>query len=394
MKAKLSAGALNTMLKTANKFIDKKSEISDIRGKIALCVRDGLFEIATLSCTDGTRFIQSVPMESEYTDDFECVFEAEDGAWTVDAKCFAPIKGLAKKSDVIISADNDLMTVSADGLSFQINAERGAYGAYGCLNYLCSDEKTFGDVVSEMEIDDADCASFKYVVPAMSDDETRPDFMGASIQGGKIVATDGHRLHVAPLSPVISGDFHASILNPVLVKAIADGMKGTLREFLITKENVAICELRGYGFRLVAKSIAGRFPDFTKVFPRPDYVCEINAQAFLSVVKSLCAGWKAATLAIYGTGDLQCVARGKRASDPPRNMKFIGFNESSLTTKFSNLKDGVTKRIGLEPQYIIDALADSEYVQFCTVDEDSPVWFGEYDGMSFGRGAIVMPIQI
>ena len=384
MKAKLKASTLNTMLKAANKFIDKKTMLLEVNGKIALIVHDGLFELKLFSLTDSLEFSRAVPMESEYNDDFERMFEAEDGAWTVDAKAFAPVKGASKKSDVIISADKDMMTVSADGLSFQAKAVRGAFEGMGFV-----DTKAFGEAVSEMEIDDADCAAYKYIAPAMSDDMTRIAFTGARIQDGKLVATDGHRLHVAPLSPVISGDFHASILNPALVKAIAGGMKGTLREYVIEKEKVSWCVLEGDGYRLAAKSIPDTFPDFAKVFPRPDYTCEIDAQAFAAAVKALCAGWKCSTLAIYQNGDLCCAGRGKNAKDMPRNSKFLGFHESPFA-KCGRL----TKRVGLDPQYIIDALADTECAQFCTVDEDNPVWLGEYDGVSFGRGAIIMPIEI
>ena len=395
MKAKLNVNTLNKMLKAANKFVDKKSRNPLFFGRIALSVHDGIFEVLVVN-PEGCEFSQHIPQEPEYNEDFELTFAPEDGAWTVDAKAFAPLKGLAKKADVVISADNNVLTVESDGFSFSMNAVKGFYDGWK-TNYPSIER-----ITSEMEVNGEDCGAFDYIRLALSTDEARPDFTGAGIRDGRVIAVDGHRLHIAPVSSALVGDFKAGVVGPAMVKAIAGGMTGRLSERTVLKPEDAKTKdaktkdakpedakpkvaavwhvLDGDGFLLAVTAAAvGEFVDFRKVFPSPGMIAEVDAAAFADQLKLLSAGWKHSVAALRKSGDLHCVDLKRKEAE--RHAKLRGI-------------DGEFADISFDTSYVIDALIGADAsVKLITIDEDSPMWFGEYDGVDYGRGAVVMPME-
>lgn len=389
MRAKIDIKDLNRMVRCADKIVDKKSSFADLRGKIVLSVHDDKFEVYAVSTKDTlTDLLQWIPAESEYNEDFECVFAVEDGEWTIDVGDLAPLKK-AKKGTVVIEGGADKVTFAAPGFSFAAKATRGIYGGIGL---------EFPDTIPEprasLPITTEDCAGFAFVALALSLDEAHPCFMGAKVQDGSLVSTDGHRLHRFVLRSRYThnpdGEGITRILSPKLVNFIASGITGTLHEaYQAGATGKAWHTLEADGLRLRSVENKGQFPDFTKVFPRFDdgMVAKIDAAALADTVKPLCAGWKASTLVITRDVDgwsLMCLPRGKCKG---------GHRKSIFHTDAENLPE---LALGVDSLYLLDALKgrDGE-ITFGCVDADSPMWFGEWEsGNIYGTGAIVMPIEV
>lgn len=389
MRAKIDIKDLNRMIKRADKVVDKKTSFADLEGKIVLSVRNGKFEVYAVSTKDDlTELSQWVPAESEYNDDFECVFAVEEGEWTIALKDLAPLKSV-KKGQVLIESGESKVTFTAGEISAQAYAWEGAYGGY---NFGLPD--TIPEPSASLPISTEDCAGFAFVALALSRDKAHPDFMGAKVQDGSLVSIDGYRLHRFVLRSRYThnpdGKGITRILSPNLVNFIAGGIAGTLHEaYQAGATGKAWHTLEADGLRLRAKEHPGRFPDFTKVFPHfsDNMTAKIDAAALANAAKMLCTGWKASTLCITQGADgwhLTCRPMGKSKGEPRKSI---------FRTDAKNLPN---LALGVDPAYLLDALKgrDGE-ITFGCVDADSPMWFGEWEsGNIYGTGAIVMPMEV
>jgi hypothetical protein len=373
------------MLKNAAKITDGRGSSESVSGKIVLSVHDGKFEVFALSAIDRTTELsQWVEVEDLYDDDFECICAVEDGAWTVSAKALAPLKAAKKGSAVVVSGDDGKVSLSSPGMTFSVNAEQGIFGG----TYLPA---KFGDALTSVELLPADCDGFKFCAPALSDDITRPDFTGALIGRGALVATDGRRLHYYPLAgPIQEGKFKG-IVNPTVVNFIAGGAYGKLSERKCGADLWHVLESNG--MRLAGCAIRGQFPDFSRVFPRykADEVTGFMPRVLAEAVKPLCAGWKTSTLYIQrsskGGAYFKCVPFGKNGGEPPRSCHYPSF-------AYQYEENWPEEPIGLNPLYLLDALRGRDgALKFCHVDKDSPLWVGLWENGIYGWGAIIMPME-
>lgn len=384
MKASINVDDLKRMLKNADKIMDRRGSSESISGKIVLSVHDGKFEVFALSTIDRTTELsQWVKVEDVYDDDFECICSVEDGAWTVSAKALAPLKAAKKGSAVVVSGDDGKVSITSPGMAFSVNAEQGIFGGA----YLPA---KFGDALASVELLPEDVAGFKYVAPALSDDETRPEFTGSAIRRAVLVATDGCRLHHYPLAGLMQEGTFGGIISGRLIRYIADGAYGTLTER--RGKPKAWHVLEAPGMRLAVQEVDGTFPDFRKCLPRKCAVVDIDPLALADAVKLLCAGWKQSVIAMYRAGDgkakLVCRPSGKNKGEPARECDF---------SQMDALGNGFpVAGIGIDHRYLLDALRGRrETIQFCYVDADSPLWFGSYSATGvYGWGAIVMPVQL
>lgn len=392
MKVTLDAKEFGKMLKLAGKYVDKSGILG---GQCALSVHDGLFEIIVVAFCDRTTVIrQSTDAGNVYNEDFESV-PAENGACVVRIKDFAPLKNAPKGSSVTLHAEGKEVSVTAEGFSFSVQA--------GDPTEFPMEHATTGEVGETVEIVPADCDCFSYIIPALSDDISRPGFTGAVLRDGAIVATDGHRLHFCPLPALFGAGTLMGIIPPDLLRFIADGHAGTLREYRETKDReekvkgktVIVTEthatwhvLEAPGIMFRAKPIVGRFPDFTRVIPNysADETAEIEAKTLARVVKPLYAGWKINLFLDFAddpTGTaLTCHGKPgpKSGTQPPRTSTLRDVKLPHLPVR-------------LNPEYIMDALNGFDgTVKFCCIDCNSPVWIGEQE--CGGRGALIMPISM
>lgn len=395
MKVSVNAKEFSRMLKTAERFVDKSGILS---GHLALSVHDGKFEIIVVSLDGDTAILrQWVDAGDVLNDDFEQV-QAEDGFRVVqNVKDLSPLKKVEKSADIVIESEKNTMTVTAPGFSFEVHVGNPD-------EYPLDAFRVTGGAAETVDIVPDDCECFRYVIPAVSDDISRPDFTGAVLRDGTLVATDGHRLHHCPVPALFGTGTFDGIISSKLLRLIAGGRGGTLREYRETKERkekvngktVATTYteavwhvLEAPGLSMEVKPINGQFPDFFRVIPsyRIDETAEIDAETLAKVIKPLYAGWKInLCMKLFENPDgvkLECAGKpSEKAANPPHR---IGILED---TKLPNVP------IFLNPRYIVEALDGfSGKVTFCCMDMNSPVWVGEYDGGKVGKGALIMPME-
>ena len=393
MKASVNVNDLNKMLKTARAYIDKYGFMG---GKLGLSVHDGQFEVIVVAFNNNQTTVlqQWVEAGAVYNDDFERV-PAEDGFYVVDPKDLTPLKGIEKGSEVTIEAKDSTVSIISPSLAFDVNT------ACSPAEFPDTDFATpTGDPAETLEIVSADCECFKYIIPALSDDITRPEFTGAVLKDGALVATDRNRLHYCPLPALFGTGTLIGIISPELPRFIADGNAGTLTEYRETRQRKEKREivtemvatwhvLEGPGFSFKSKPINGQFPDFFRVIPRYNSsdMAEVDAKVLAKAIKPMYAGWKVNLVMKFANSQdgvkLECAGKpNEKAIQPPNRTAMI------KDIKLPNLP------VCLNPQFIMDALSGAHgAVKFCCMDMDSPVWIGEFDGYKFGRGAVVMPMK-
>ncbi len=398
MKVSVNVNDLNRMLKTASKLIDLTGMVA---GRLALSVHDGIFEVFVVSFAGGmTELRLSTDAGDVYSDDFERV-HAEDGFCVVRAKDLAPLKTAKKGSEIVINAQKDIVHVTTPDFAFDIPTACDPSEFPVPMSLI-------GDPAETLVIVPGDRECFKFIRPALSQDTTRPEFMGAVIRDGALISTDGCRLHYCPLPALFGTGEFIGIISPDLLNFIADGHDGTLMEYRELKEveppgylkykgrkaeiqTVATWHvLEAPGVCIKSRPISGVFPDFRRVIPnyKLDETVEIDAKMLANAIKPLYAGWKI---------DL-CMALRNISSGVILECKGkCGPKSGDIPTRTAVLKDIRLPclPVALNPSFVMDALnGASGQVTFCCIDQDSPVWIGEWSPMGFGRGAVIMPMEL
>lgn len=398
MKVSVNVNDLNRMLKTASKLIDSFGMLA---GELALSVHDGMFEVIVVALNgQATELRLSTDAGDVYNDDFERV-PAEDGFCVVRAKDLAPLKNAKKGSEIVIEAQKGIVHLIAPDFAFDVPT--------ACDSVEFPDlPKPKGEPAETLEIVPADCECFKFIIPAISQDTARPDFTGAVLRGGALISTDGHRLHYCPLPALFGAGEFVGIISPELLKFIADGHAGTLTEYCeqqmveppgYLKHRGAKAELQTVatwhvletpGVCIKSRPIRGIFSDFMRVIPnyKLDETAEVDAKTLANAIKPLYAGWKInLCMTLRDTPDgveLKCMGKsGPKSGDVPPRIALL------KDIKLPHLP------VALNPSFIMDALnGASDRVTFCCIDQDSPVWIGEWSPMRPGRGAVIMPMEL
>lgn len=411
MKANVSLRELNGMLKAATAFADK---YGIVEGRVAFAVHDSKFEVLALSC-DGpmAELHQWVDAKSAYNDDFECIGPVEEGACTVKIKDLPRLKNTPDDIRALFDAQNDTLVITVGDYAFHMNASNTVYDGYVCA-------KPEGDSEITLQFSPQDSAALGFVAPAMALAEgSREEFIGVRIQDGLAIATDGCRLHICPLTTpdaALIGTLSAKMANFLAGRLLFLGTLTEYREsreirvpkgrgkFNTETETIATWHVYehescgGVHIRLVSRPVKGGFPDFTRVLPnyRSDEVADIDTEQWTSVIKQLSAGWKNSNVLISNKPadravdkcvELKCQrlpgAKEKENAEPPR-IKTIPMGH------IPNLP------VCLNSRYVLDALKNckNSVATFGCIDQDSPVWIGELSPLKFGRGAIIMPMQL
>lgn len=223
-----------------------------------------------------------------------------------------------------------------------------------------------------------ECKKFKAALVCVSKDETRIDFTGAAFMDRNIVSTDGHRLYKGVCQ---NGDeSFRGIMQPKLMKAIADGLTGELYERKQKSGGLYHVLLADNGDIIISESIAGQFPDFSRVIPR-----HWNGQATIDkhiyeIIKTYAAGFKDSHICFL---DDETVIRqiGKRGANETRHFPRI---------------EGMPNGLAVNTQYFLNAIEPFlNGGQFYWLDMDSPMWIGEpIVKDKAGTGTVVMPVQL
>ena len=398
MKVSVNANDLNRMLKTAGKLIDSFGMLA---GQLALSVHDGIFEVIVVALNgQATELRLSTDAGDVYNDDFERV-PAEAGSCVVRAKDLAPLKKAKKGSEIVIEAQKDIIHVITPDFAFDVLTACDSIEFPWPVELKSSPAET-------LEIVPADCACFKFILPALGQDTSRPEFTGAVLRDGALTSTDGHRLHYCPLPALFGSGELTGIISPELLKFIADGHAGTLAEYRepqmveppgylkhrgarAERQTVATWHvLEAPGVCIKSRPIRGMFPDFMRVISdyKLDETVEVDAKTLANAIKPLYAGWKIdLCMILRDTPDgveLRCKGKPGPKSEyvPPRTAALKDIRLPHLP-------------VALNPSFIMDALnGASDRVTFCCIDQDSPVWIGEWSPIRPGRGAVIMPMEL
>ncbi|HOX44562.1 MAG TPA: DNA polymerase III subunit beta [Myxococcota bacterium] len=103
--------------------------------------------------------------------------------------------------------------------------------------------------------------SLDFVLPAISYDKTRPHLGGVYFDSGRLVATDGHRLHWHALEPKLP----KSLLLPGAAASILAQLASDGPVCLARAEGW--CRFEGGNWVLMSKEMDGTYPHYTQVVP-------------------------------------------------------------------------------------------------------------------------------
>ncbi len=293
------------------------------------------------------------------------------------AACCIPLKPLAamckleSKRDtgtVAIDLDDTTATVIVDGVTSKLptlpadDFPQDANAPFQLVGVW--PERPFAEAIN-------------HVLPAASNDATRPHLCCVALVGDTAVATDGHRLHTAKLP--------AATPEPLLLPVPA---ASALCHILTGDDAVVIAKadkrlkLRVRGWTLETRLVDAEFPPYEQVIPRSSEVhLSVDTAQLTRAFKRL-AGvslGRGVRVAVNGSIELS-------ASDP-------GHGESRLTvTLLENDHVGDDDLVlGVNPAYVIDALGkDARPVRLNLGGCLDPLVVRHDDG----RLAVVMPMRV
>ncbi len=225
---------------------------------------------------------------------------------------------------------------------------------------------------------------------AVSTDETRYNLTGVfcesmqSVDGLRMVATDGHRLSVIERPTKERPEMKEGVIIPrkgltELRRLIDDGAEGGKLGFV---DNSAVFVKEGV--TLTMRLVDGRFPDYQQVIPANSArKMQVNRQVFLSALKrtSLLSPDKAQGVRL----DLSEGTLALTANNPD-----LGEAREEFEVEY----DGEPLKIGFNFRYLQDVLQvlTEEKVEFELTDELSP---GVLRGVgSENYRAVIMPMRI
>ena len=232
-------------------------------------LKSGAAQIRAYDCfsEDGER----VEIESWHQEAIICV--KLDAAVAVPGCCGVKLKDLSDavtNGEITITSTPETVTIAGAMISKVpvIAYEPALFG---------------GEPDDVITLTDEDAKRIRLSIPFISKDETRIDFTGALIRDGHVVATDGHRLRAAELS---CSPKEGVIIPPLVCELVGAGTLSIYRKDAVCFESDRIVVL--------ASTIDGRFPDFSKVIPKNPLVTgTLRVSDTLKAIKVLAKGYKA-----------------------------------------------------------------------------------------------------
>lgn len=367
MIATVDASALNKTLKKIQKYVPKGRPV-ECFGRIALVAAGNHLELHALNPGEFLHAIARI--DATVT---------EEGAWTADLKPLLAVKSARRGDDITLTGYGENLRVAANGLTFHVPATQGRFGGAELLT---------PDMAQEIELNEQDCAAFRHISPALSQDITRPEFTGSRIDDGYAIATDGHRMHYGKVSGEVAG-----IIPGAIVRAIADNGPGRLS--FLGKPNLEAHQAcyryttNDGCFELTAREVAGTYLDFNAIIrflgERGYHTMRIDANELRARVAPAIRGYYLADahIAQHVCGIELRIGLFSQSS---REM----LNEVS----FVLAADGEAPKmpIILNAQYLLDAVARMDgLIEVAWLDADSPVFIGP-DAPTYSTiNAVVMP---
>ena len=311
---------------------------------------------------------------TDLTRNLTCQLSAEGELETcLPAKLLAQLikpEGRGDAGDVIIeSIDDASCAVTFDGLTSRLAAlspEMFPAGPGGKDDWSLLALWPASDVRTTLE----------YVLPAVSTDDGRPHLNAVYLDLEKIVATDGHRLHLADLP----GRLPDPLLIP-LESAKTLGRISKLGDQLILARAGNVVRARVGAWQLDAKLADARFPPYEKVIPteRPTKMTVDRAllTKALARVTRLSKG-KIVKLTINGQVSIA-------ASDP--DLGSVAIDVPLIET--NHVGDDIV--MGVNPAYLKDAITPKQKTIQLGLSNPTDAMTLDLGG---GRFAVVMPTRL
>jgi DNA polymerase-3 subunit beta len=186
-------------------------------------------------------------------------------------------------------------------------------------------------------------AALDYVLPAASTDEQRPHLNCICLDGGRMMATDGHRLHAAD----IPTNLPEPMLLPLQAARIAKRLLGSDDLAIIAKSRDTV-RIRAGQWQMDTRLVDATFPPVERVIPSGDQPVHVTVQQAL-LAKSLARVAKLArdnTVRVTVNGRIQLTAE-----DPD-----LGEAHVIVPIQETN-HEGDDLVIGVNPAYLRDATA-------------------------------------
>lgn len=383
---------LETALRLAEKVRDARANMP-----ILGCVRleaDGT--TATVTATDlNTSIVARIPCEGAIP------------RVVVDPKRLGAALGAAPKGKAGKDATVELGIANADGPA----PSAVVYGAGGRSQINGEPPKDFPKIPGPPEgpsvrySADQITAALDYTTAAASVDETRPHLCGVFVDGARMVATDGHRLHVygdlptldavpaiVPLAGARAALAAVRAVKPESVTmTISKGVRvGDSDEYAA---RVAWWQIDGDGIAVqVAVKVADAcYPPIDQVIPRPDregYATTVDADVLAAVLGEARTVLRAARVGggakVTGNGTLDV------SVDVPDTATWTRQIPASTEHRAPEPNPDPTWIVGFNPDYLRAAVAPLTGPIALEVD-------GELDPVRIAQSprlAVVMPMRI
>jgi len=220
--------------------------------------------------------------------------------------------------------------------------------------------------------------ALEFVLPAVSRDPSRPGLRGVYFDAGRIVSTDGHRLHWHALEPKLP----KQLLLPGAAAGVLMQLTGDDSVALARAEGWV--RIEGGNWSLAAKEMDTTYPQYTRVVPGQNEATSVillpTALARREVQRLKRVAPKA-NIKVRLNGALTLAVQ-----DYDNNQA------EAVIQPLENSHKGEDLVTGLDPAYLLDALGKA--------DETARVGFGSSAAdpvridLAGGRMAVVMPVRL
>lgn len=259
---------------------------ADLRRAVALAARVierrntiPILGTIRLTANADTAMLRATNLDMEITIYLEAIEATGAVDFTIAPRLFASLLRWAE-GDVTISTAGDLVTIRIDDVEAQIRDICSPATDWPEMIGPVSDQTAMAETVMHRAL--------SACIPCISTEETRYYLNGVylhQVDGmACLVTTDGHRLakyQTAEAWPFSGQIIHTSTVkllqrllqpggNGQIIAMAAPDQSNSAEPSLAPKQPANRVEFRGDGWRLVSKTIDGRYPDYTRVIPQEE----------------------------------------------------------------------------------------------------------------------------
>ena len=297
----------------------------------------------------------------------------EGGSLCVNARNLADsLKGL-RAIEVTLREDGGWLTIKGGSSKARIPT------------YPASEWPQTPDEVDGAPIDPrAWAAALERVLPFVCKSEERPNLTGvfANVERGEVVATDGHRIGVVPLSlDDVDGE---GVILPAKGLQAAVKLLSRAESASFGMEGSRVC-FTADGDALWARCIDGVFPAYGKVMPPADRVCariEVDSRELLDALRYV---------GMFASKQTRMITLA--VDDGTMRIEATSAEKGECGRELGCKTDGSAVKVGASVNYLEDAIkaAGGERVTLGVVDTMSPIDVRPVEGEGV---FVVMPMRL